>query len=200
MHAPIVFTCADDYVETLSIARALDPGTLLVHTMNGVPLSEAHGFPARLIAPGRYGMKNPKWIVRIEAIVRPPVGYWTQRGWSPDEPIQTNTRIDTPGFGQTIAAGPTQIGGIAFAGERGISRVEVSVDGGATWQTAQLEAMLGPATWVRWALPWLPLLSGSYLLVARAYDGGGAAQVAAARKSGPGGATGYARREVAVRM
>ena len=196
----LIFTCADDYVETLPIARALDPATLLVHTMNGVPLTETHGFPARLVAPGRYGMKNPKWIVRIEATNRPPVGYWTQRGWSPDEPIQASARIDIPGPAQPIPAGPSQIGGIAFAGERGISRVEVSVDGGATWQTAQLETALGPATWVRWGLPWPSLLPGNYTLIARTYDGNGTPQIAAARKSGPGGATGYARREVTVTM
>ncbi len=194
----IVFTCADDYIETLPIARALDPATLLAHTMNGLPLTETHGFPIRLIAPGRYGMKNPKWIVRIEATNRPPVGYWTERGWSPDEPIQTSTRIDIPGFLQTLPSGPTWIGGVAFAGDRGISRVEVSTDNGTSWQAAQLEAALGPATWVRWALPWTPLFPGSYTLLARAYDGNGTPQTANVRKSGPGGATGYARQEVTV--
>jgi DMSO/TMAO reductase YedYZ molybdopterin-dependent catalytic subunit len=194
----IAFGCEDGYVETLPIARALDPTTLLVHTMNGEPLYEVHGFPARLIVPGRYGMKNPKWITRIEAVIRPPIGYWTERGWSPDEPIQTTARIDVPGLFQTIPLGPALIGGSAFAGDRGISRVEISIDGGATWLPADLEPALAPATWVRWVLPWMPTSTGEYTILARARDGDGTLQTATARKSGPGGATGYARREVTI--
>jgi DMSO/TMAO reductase YedYZ molybdopterin-dependent catalytic subunit len=194
----VAFRCEDGYVETLPIARALDPAVLLVHTMNGEPLYEVHGFPARLIAPGSYGMKNPKWISRIEAVTRPPTGYWTERGWSPDEPIQTGARIDVPGLLETIPRGPTLLGGIAFAGDRGISRVEVSTDGGSTWLAAELEPALGPATWVRWVLPWTPTRAGDHTILARARDGKGAIQTASVRKSGPGGATGYARREVTV--
>lgn len=194
----LIFGCEDGYLETLPVALALDPATLLVHTMNGEPLWEVHGFPARLIVPGRYGMKNPKWIARIEAVSRPPTGYWTERGWSPDEPIQTVTRIDLPGLYETIQFGAIPIGGHAFAGDRGISRVEVSTDGGTTWLPAELEAALGPATWVRWVYRWTPPGPGEYTIVARARDGGGTLQTATARKAGPGGATGYARRDVTI--
>jgi DMSO/TMAO reductase YedYZ molybdopterin-dependent catalytic subunit len=196
--AQVVFRCEDGYVEWLPVARALDPATLLVHTMNGEPLWDVHGFPARLIVPGRYGMKNPKWITRIEATTRPPTGYWTERGWSPDEPIQTTTRIDVPGPMQIIAIGPTPLGGIAFAGDRGIAGVEVSMDDGRTWHAAELEPALGPATWVRWTYLWTPTRPGGYSILARALDGTGAIQTATARGPGPGGATGYARREVTV--
>lgn len=196
----VVFNCEDGYVETLPIAAALDPATLLVHTMNGEPLWEVHGFPARLIVPGRYGMKNPKWISRIEAATRPPTGYWTERGWSPDEPVQTSARIDVPGLLQSLPLGPTTIGGVAFAGDRGISRVEVSTDGGTTWRDAELEPALGRATWVRWTLAWTPTRAGKYTIVARARDGNGTLQTPTARKSGPGGATGYDRREVTIGM
>ncbi|MFN8537266.1 MAG: molybdopterin-dependent oxidoreductase [Thermomicrobiales bacterium] len=185
-------------METLPLAAALDPATLLVHTMNGEPLWEVHGFPARLIVPGRYGMKNPKWISKIEAATRLPTGYWTERGWSPDEPIQTSVRIDVPGLLQSLPLGPTTIGGIAFAGDRGISRVEVSTDDGTTWRDAELEPALGPTTWVRWSFPWTPTRTGKHTLVARARDGNGTPQTPTARKPGPGGATGYDRRDVTV--
>ena len=194
----LIFSCEDGYTEVLPLDRALDPATLLVYAMNGAPLSERHGYPARLIAPGRYGMKNPKWITGIEAANRPPVGYWTQRGWSPDEPIQTSVRIDAPPAEATVPPGPTEVGGIAFAGDRGISRVEISVDGGTTWRVAELEAPLGAATWVRWVAPWHPTRPGNQVILARAYDGDGTPQTATERKAGPGGATGYARRTVAI--
>jgi DMSO/TMAO reductase YedYZ molybdopterin-dependent catalytic subunit len=194
----VVFTCADDYVEILPLEQARDPATLLVHTMNGAALTAQHGFPARLYTPGRYGMKNPKWVVRIEVTSRPIRGYWTERGWDPDAPIAAFTRIDTPTPLQPVPPGPTRVGGVAFAGDRGISRVELSTDDGATWQLAELEPALSPLTWVRWAATWVPRGPGRYFLVARAYEADGTPQAAETRKPGPGGATGYARVPIVV--
>ncbi|MFN8514444.1 MAG: hypothetical protein U0841_18010 [Chloroflexia bacterium] len=99
---------------------------------------------------------------------------------------------------QSLPLGPTTIGGIAFAGDRGISRVEVSTDDGTTWRDAELEPALGPTTWVRWSFPWTPTRTGKHTLVARARDGNGTPQTPTARKPGPGGATGYDRRDVTV--
>jgi DMSO/TMAO reductase YedYZ molybdopterin-dependent catalytic subunit len=194
----VVFTCADDYVEILPLDHARDPATLLVHTMNGAPLTAQHGFPTRLYTPGRYGMKNPKWIVRIEAVSRPIRGYWTERGWDPDAPIAAYTRIDTPTLLQPVPLGPTRVGGVAFAGDRGISSVELSTDDGATWQVAELEPALSPLTWVRWAATWEPPGPGRYILVARAYEADGTPQAAEVRPPGPEGATGYARVPILV--
>jgi len=192
----VVFTCADEYVERLTLAQALDPATILVHTMNDAPLTQKHGFPVRLIAAGRYGMKNPKWVVRIDLIAGAIPSYWSQRGWNPDAPVQVFTRIDAP---QTaIPMGTVVIGGVAYAGDRGISRVEISADAGATWLPAELETPLSATTWVRWAARWTPPAPGTYTLVARAFEADGTPQVAETTTLNPGGSTGYGRRTLIV--
>ncbi len=192
----VVFTCADDYVERLTLAQALDPATLLVHTMNGAPLTAKHGFPARLLAAGRYGMKHPKWLVGIELVGQTVPSYWSQRGWDPDAPVQVFTRIDVPA--PLATRGPLAIGGVAFAGDRGISRVELSTDGGATWQTTRLEPALSALSWVRWVAPWEPPGPGTYTLVARAYEADGTPQAAETRTLNARGSTGYGRRVVTI--
>jgi DMSO/TMAO reductase YedYZ molybdopterin-dependent catalytic subunit len=192
----VVFTCADDYVERLPLAQALDPATVLVHTMNDAPLTQKHGFPARLLAAGRYGMKNPKWVVRIDLVNGAIPSYWSQRGWNPDAPVQVFTRIDAP-QGAT-PTGPVAVGGVAYAGGRGISRVEISADSGATWLPAALETPLSPTTWTRWVARWTPLTPGTYTLIARAFEADGTPQVAETTTLNPGGSTGHGRRTVIV--
>jgi DMSO/TMAO reductase YedYZ molybdopterin-dependent catalytic subunit len=192
----VVFTCADDYVERLTLAQALDPATVLVYAMNDAPLSPKHGFPARLIAAGRYGMKHPKWLTRIELVNGTVPSYWSQRGWNPDAPVQVFTRIDTPLL--AVPASPVRVGGVAFAGDRGISRVELSADDGATWQPAQLEPALSPLTWVRWVATWTPPAPGTYTLAARAFEADGTPQEAETRTLNARGSTGYGHREVTV--
>ncbi len=195
----VVFGCADDYVERLTLAQALDPATVLVHTMNDAPLTQKHGFPVRLIAAGRYGMKNPKWVVRIDLIAGAIPSYWSQRGWNPDAPVQAFTRIDAPATA-VGARGATPVGGVAYAGDRGISRVEISADNGATWLPAELEAPLSPTTWVRWMAPWTPPAPGTYTLSARAFEADGTPQTAETTTLNPRGSTGYGRRTVIVTL
>lgn len=192
----VVFTCADDYVERLTVEQALDPATVLVYAMNDAPLSPKHGFPARLIAAGRYGMKHPKWLTRIELVNGAVPSYWSQRGWNPDAPVQVFTRIDAPQ--SPVTAGPVRVGGVAFAGDRGISRVELSTDDGATWLPAQLEPALSPLTWVRWVATWTPPGPRTYPLVARAFEADGTPQEAETRTLNARGSTGYGRREVTI--
>ncbi|MBX5446376.1 molybdopterin-dependent oxidoreductase, partial [Sphaerobacter sp.] len=151
-----------------------------------------HGYPLRLIVPGIFGMKNVKWITRIEAVDRDFQGYWQERGWSDIATVQTMSRIDVPASNRTLVAGqPTLIAGIAFAGDRGISKVEVSTDDGETWAPATLDEPLSPLTWVLWRYEWTPIRPGRYHLVVRAYDGQGQVQDAKERPPLPDGATGY---------
>jgi DMSO/TMAO reductase YedYZ molybdopterin-dependent catalytic subunit len=194
----VAFTCADDYVERLTLAQALDPATVLVHTMNDAPLTQKHGFPVRLIAAGRYGMKNPKWVVRIDLIAGAIPSYWSQRGWNPDAPVQVFTRIDAPPA--AVSPGSIAVGGVAYAGDRGISRVEISADDGATWLPAELETPLAAATWVRWVARWTPPGPGTYPLSARAFEADGTPQTAETTTLNPGGSTGYGRRTVTVTL
>lgn len=181
---------ADGFYESVSHADLMDDRTMLVYAMNGEPLPVEHGFPLRIYIPDRYGMKQPKWIVRMEAIGEEGPGYWVDRGWSAEAIPQTTSVIDTVAAEVAEAPGDAApIGGIAYAGARGISRVEVQVDDGP-WQEAQLRAPpLSPLTWVQWRYDW-PLAPGRHVFRVRAYDGAGRLQSVQRQPVRPDGATG----------
>ncbi len=189
----VVFFCADDYSDSLHLVKALEPTTLLAVRMNGEILPTRHGYPARLLVPGIYGMKHAKWITRIEVVDYDYQGYWQQRGWSDEAQIRMTSRIDTPLDGSRLQAGSlTYIAGVAFSGERGISEVDVSFDLGQSWQRATLKRPLSALTWVLWELPWrVPAQAGSYSITARAIDLQGNVQDPRPAPPLPDGASGY---------
>lgn len=179
---------ADGFFESVSMADMMDPRTLLVYRMNGKPLPYEHGYPLRIYIPNRFGMKQPKWIVRMEAIDEQGPGYWVERGWSAEAIAKTTSVIDHVAVG--AAEGETvTIGGIAWAGARGIRQVEVQVDEG-DWAEATLRTpALSPLTWVQWRYDW-PLEPGEHTARVRATDGEGALQAAEETGRRPDGATG----------
>ncbi len=182
----------DNYSDTFAIEYALDPTTLVVYEMNGVPLAHRHGYPVRVIVPGLFGEKNVKWITRIELVAEDVKGFYEQQGWGPDFRIPTHARFDAPDLSKPISAGTTvPLKGVAFAGKRGISKVEVSPDDGKTWQAAQINTPGTKLTWALWNYDWRPPQAGEYKLVVRATDGEGALQTADERGTVPHGATGY---------
>ena len=190
---------ADDYEDSFPIAKGLDPDTLVVVGMNGAPLRDDHGFPARIIVPGIYGMKNVKWVDTIELINSDFQGYWQTRGWSDTAIPQIWGRIDNPTVGK-IDPGDQYVDGLATAGDRGISRVEVSLDDGNSWADAMIEPSLNPPlTWVRWAFPFTAVSSQEVVIKMRATDGEGNLMIEDAASPLPDGATGYPRRRVKVR-
>jgi len=191
----IVLTAADDYRDSISLERALQEGTILVYEMNGEPLTAAHGFPLRLIVPGIYGMKNVKWISGIEAVDYDFKGYWQRRGWDDRAEYQTMSRIDAT---DRDVSGTTEIAGIAFAGDRGISKVEISTDGGKTWEEAERKEPLSQNSWVLWHRQWSPQSKGDHVIVVRATDGRGAVQTSRYARPDPAGSTGYHRVTVEV--
>ena len=194
----IVFRAADGYDDSIPVAQAMHPTTLLVTGMNGEPLPPDHGFPARLIVPPIYGMKNVKWVERIEAVDHDYQGYWQTRGWSDPAPYQIWGRIDTPASGEQIPAGPAVAAGVASAGDRGIFRVEISLDEGATWADATLEPSINPDfTWVRWVFPFEASGSAANILM-RATDGEGNVAPEEQNPPLPDGATGWPQRSVQV--
>jgi hypothetical protein len=138
-------------------------------------------------------MKNPKWIIKIEAIDSDYSGFWEQRGWSEEAWVQTTSVIDTT---VTDEANLTQVGGIAFAGARGIQSVELSVDEGP-WKTVELDRPVSPLTWVIWRSS-LDLAPGEHLITVRAIDGEGEAQIKERSPTHPSGATGYHTKTVTV--
>jgi DMSO/TMAO reductase YedYZ molybdopterin-dependent catalytic subunit len=198
----IVFRCTDGYDVGIPLDRGMMDGTILAYEMNGVPLPQEHGFPVRAIVPGLYGMMNAKWITDIELVDKVYEGFWQRRGWANNAKYQTHSKIVFPGdalrnrFEQQLSANietgnKSPIAGIAFAGDRGISKVEVSTDGGNTWQTTTIKDPLSSNSWVLWALDWIPQNKGKYNIVVRATDKAGILQTAEIRDNYPNGATGY---------
>lgn len=182
----VVSQAIGGYSDSIPLTDALRPVTLVAVGMNGQTLPREHGFPARLLAPGYYGMKQPKWLTAIEVVDQPYQGYWEQRGWIKAALVKTWSRIDGLGEGDPAS---WVVAGVAFAGDRGIDRVEVSIDGGTAWRDAELEAPLSGLTWRRWKVAFDP--SGVAEVLVRATDGDGAVQVAAPMDPHPSGATGY---------
>jgi DMSO/TMAO reductase YedYZ molybdopterin-dependent catalytic subunit len=192
----VLLTAFDEYTDTIPVDRALNPETLLAYEMNGEALDATHGSPVRLIVPGIYGMKNVKWLKRIELLDRDVKGYWQRRGWDDSAPYQTAARIDVARAGR--AGEPAVVAGVAFAGDRGIARVEVSTDAGKTWSDAELRPPLANNSWVLWQLEWSPERSGSHTVVARATDETGALQTDEVNPPAPKGSTGWHRTSVSV--
>jgi DMSO/TMAO reductase YedYZ molybdopterin-dependent catalytic subunit len=182
----IKFTGVDGYTESLPLEAALDAQTLLCYNMGGQPLTRTHGSPLRVYTPNRYGIKNPKWIIRIEAVDSDYQGFWQQRGWTENGFIKTTSVIDTT---QTGSGEKVMVGGIAFSGARGINAVELRVNEG-DWIQAELDRPLSRLTWVLWRAG-LEMPAGEHTITVRAIDGNGEVQIEKRSGTQPDGATGY---------
>ena len=179
-----------DEVVALSTVQS-DQRVILAYDWNGQPLPTAHGFPLRVYIPDLYGMKQPKWITDIVLVPDFIPGYWVSRGWDKQAIRRTTSVIDTVATSDLQNhAGRTYVpvGGIADAGSRGISKVEIQVDGGP-WEPAELRQPLSRLTWVIWRYEW-PWQEGEHTFGVRAYDGAGVLQTTTAHPSYPSGATG----------
>ncbi len=186
----VVFRCADGYTVGIPLARAMLPDALLASKMNDAVLPHEHGLPLRAIVPGIYGMMNAKWITEIELTDQVYLGYWQERGWSNDARIKTTSIPYYPPSNAQVK-GSVPIAGVAFAGDRGISNVEVSTDGGRNWNEAIVKKPRSPYSWVLWAYEWTPKAKGDYTIMVRATDGTGQLQDPTFTQPFPEGATGY---------
>src|SRR5438094_4049624 len=194
----VAFTSVDGYTDSIPIAKAMEDRTLVAYLMNGKTVPQDHGYPARMLVPNIYGMKNVKWIRTIEVVNYDFIGYWQQQGWSDSANVNTNARIDLPARTLRWTGGTVPVAGIAFAGARGISKVELSSDGGKSWGQATLEVPMGPLSWRRWSYDWTPNGAGPAQLIARATDGTGNTETPIARSPYPDGSTGYDSIDVTV--
>ncbi len=183
----IIMRSVDGYAESVPLDVAVEPTTLLAFEMNGAPIPQKHGAPVRVLIMNRYGMKQPKWLTSIEAANHDFTGYWEQQGWSKQAIVKTNSAFKV----ETKDGARLALGGWAFAGSRGIAKVEVSADGGKTWMEAAVKPALGQNTWQFWSLEWQPPRKGEYALRVRATDGTGALQPEAPEPTLPDGAQGY---------
>ena len=195
----VVFTAADhgiergfeqDYQRALPLAEAMSEQVMLAYEMNGAPLPPQHGAPLRLIVPGWYGMAHVKWLRRI-TVVREKFDGFQMRAYrlrdTPDEPGIPLTRIEPrallvpPGFPdfmtrrRVVKSGAVKIEGRAWSGWAPVSSVEVSIDGGDTWELADVVAPQGRHGWARWTWTW-DSEPGSYALSCRATDASGRTQ------------------------
>jgi DMSO/TMAO reductase YedYZ molybdopterin-dependent catalytic subunit len=195
----IVGRSVDGFTVGFPTEKALDGRTAMVAVgMNGEPLPIDHGFPTRLIVGGLYGyVSATKWLKQIELTrLEDFDAYWVPRGWAKQAPIKTQSRIDVPRAGATLAAANVAVAGVAWAPTRGIRRVEVQIDDGP-WQRARLGDVASDNTWVQWLYQW-DATPGSHRLRVRATDGTGAAQAATDHAPAPDGATGYHARRVTI--
>jgi DMSO/TMAO reductase YedYZ molybdopterin-dependent catalytic subunit len=171
---------------------------LVAFGMNGEELPLKHGYPVRLVVPGLYGyVSATKWLTEIELTDWDYDAYWIKRGWSKEGPILTQSRIDTISDRDTVSAGTVPVGGVAWAPTRGIERVEVSTDGGETWNDATLAAQLDADVWRQYVYYWRAQ-PGEYTLKVRATDSEGETQTEEEAPPIPSGATGYHTIEVTV--
>ena len=204
----VLFRAADGYYETFRFAKAMEPTTLVAYEMNGEPLPRRHGFPLRLIVPGLYGEKNPKWLTRIELLDeadgrlhrRHGCGFYKEQGWGREgDAIPTHSRFDAPQVRGDHFEAPFQVGktvelrGMAFGGDGGISKVEVSSDDSQTWADAEITKPGTKLSWSLWSYQWTPDEEGETKLVVRATDGDGKLQISEYRDQVPDGATGLHR-------
>jgi DMSO/TMAO reductase YedYZ molybdopterin-dependent catalytic subunit len=203
----VVFRCADGYDVGIPIDRGLLNGSILAYEMNGAALTAEHGFPIRAIIPGLYGMMNPKWITEIELVDNVYQGYWQRKGWANNAKYNTHSFIVIPGnaavrkrFSGLQSSSDSALegsegvpfGGMAFAGDRGILKVEISTDGGKSWKPTQLKEPLSQYTWALWATKLdLEGSRSNYNISVRATDKTGRVQTAQIRDPFPNGATGY---------
>ncbi len=184
---------ADGWTAGSPTAWIMDPDRepMIAIGMNDEPLPREHGYPARVIVPGLFGyVSATKWVRELEFTTLEAFdAYWVPLGWSKEAPVLTQSRIDVPSRSSTITAGPTQIAGVAWAPDRGVSRVEVSLDDGA-FHDATLSAAISDATWVQWQYPWVATAGGHTVRV-RATDGTGETQTDVVTRPDPDGARGW---------
>lgn len=156
---------ADGYSTCVSFAHF--ENAVLVYSMNGNTLPAEYGYPVRMIVPGLYGYKMPKWVQRIILAETPAPGLWEQRGWSGSGEVQTLSQIRSP-LNEAKLQGPTTLSGIAYAGNRAITSIEISVDG-SPWMPAQF-TQDSPAALAQWSIEWESHAPGAHLITVRATD------------------------------
>ena len=183
-------TPAQRFGGSIRLDKASRPEVLLAWAMNGEPLAPVHGAPLRVVVPGYIGARSVKWLERIEVRAKPWLGYFQHVVYRllPEDGapgpgagmplglVALNADVLSPGDGDTVASGPVEVRGYAFAGgERYVARVDVSIDGAASWSQARLLDDLGPWAWRQWQIT-VDLAPGEYEIIVRAWDSSAATQ------------------------
>lgn len=195
-----VFYGEDGYSDSIPYELSRSDDVFLAFKMNGEPLPREHGHPLRAIVPGIYGMKNVKWLSKIELVDFNYKGFWEKRGWSDDAVIPIKSQILMPMDNKRVPLGHYVVGGVAFAGRYGIGGVQVSFDREKTWHSAEMKEPLSRWAWVLWRYDWNPAETGKYRVTVRALDKKGRVQERGGlfSSSFPDGAKGYHSVDVRV--
>ena len=190
----------DGFYETVDLDLiSADERIMFCYAWDGNILPKDHGFPLRIWIPDLYGMKQPKWITSIEVTDEYRDGYWVERNWDKVARVKATSVIDTVAVNAIIEDGNERlvpIGGISYAGARGISKVELRVDGGV-WEEAQLRAPLSETTWVIWRYEW-PFAGGDHTFEVRCAEADGTPQIEESRRARPDGSSGIHSREASL--
>ena len=186
----VMVRAVDDYFEEFPLAALED--AFLAYGMNGESLPRGHGHPVRLLVPGHWGEINVKWVSEIEVLEQKANGYWEKRGWHGTGPVETVAKLHAVNH---LDGNRVQIGGHAYAGTRGIRKVEVSTDGGDSWREATLSDPLpGTDVWRQWEHTYEA--DGAHEAVVRATDGTGTLQPREQSKPFPSGPTGWVSKRI----
>jgi DMSO/TMAO reductase YedYZ molybdopterin-dependent catalytic subunit len=185
---------ADGYYTGVPTDEMMRPENFLPYLMNSVPLPPAHGFPLRIFIPGKYGMKQPKWLTEIRFVDSRFTGYWEGRGWSNSAWRKVNSGFFSPRlpgsffdiFARAVPVkAPVDIVGWALAGPSGIKRVQVSTGDGRNWHDARLNSN-SPYVWTVWKYRFAPAAPGEFQVRVRATSGDGVTQPVSDPQSGSG--------------
>ena len=187
-----ILHAAEGYTTGHTTERLLRENNFLAYDMNGEPLTRVHGFPLRILMPGKYGMKMPKWLMRMEFVDKEHLGYWEWMGWSNTGERQLQSVIDDPREGAQIEGQSFVITGWAITNDTGVAKVELSTDGGDTWSPCQIFSNPMPTqVWAFWRYVWANPPRGKHEIQVRATDTNGKLQTSSHSNEWPDGATGY---------
>lgn len=182
------------FVRSIPVEKATDSDTLVATHMNGAPLRNHHGFPARALVPGWIGAASCKWLAEIKVLEKEFDGNFMKPGYrfpnnsvapggavNPDDThpltaLRVKSIIAGPADGSKLKAAAVNIHGAAWAGEADIVKVEVSTDAGETWHPAILGNEQAHYAWRLWSFPWKPSKNGDYTIISRARDSQGRVQ------------------------
>jgi DMSO/TMAO reductase YedYZ molybdopterin-dependent catalytic subunit len=186
----VVFHALDGFYSSVPLEVAMNDQSFIAYEMNGKALPASHGFPARVLLPNIYGMKQPRWLSKIEVTDRSESGYWEKRGWCGECNVRMTARIDSA---VSQSDGKWLVTGMAYCGGQPVARVELSDDEGANWKETKITSERFPNAWATWEYSWQPQKKGEQILAARVIDGLDARQVESYTGSFPSGATGLHR-------
>ena len=184
------------FIRSIPLEKAIDADTLIATHMNGAPLPKHHGFPARALVPGWIGSASCKWLAEIKVLETEFAGNFMNPGYRlPNHPVKPGEAVkpeDThavtalgvksviagPSDGATVRTGRLAVHGAAWAGEADVVKVDISTDGGVSWNPAKLGREQSHYAWRLWSYKWTPSKPGDYMLQSRATDSQGRTQPA----------------------